>query len=153
MKFLVTKELSSNTLLRVQVLWLTAILALFLLADMIVHHYKIGLSPVLAYEHILGNEEAFVEPIIFSVLLENIHIDLFVSMITLMLLVVIFIRVTQVQKTKMIHLAFISAILAPLSLLLSTFFYGEVFIDLWIGLFILWHLSAFYFVVVIFRKL
>lgn len=152
MKFLVSKELSGNRLLRLQVLWLTAILALFLAADIVLHQYKIGLTPALAYEHILGNEEAFVEPIIFSVLLENIHIDLFVSMITLMLLVVIFIRVAEEGKTKMIHLAFLSAILAPLSLLLA-YFYGEIFIDLWIGLFMLWHLCAFYFVLVIFRKL
>jgi len=152
MKFLVTKELAQNKLLRVQVLWLTALLALFLLTDMVLHHYKVGFDPAMALEHILGNEEAFVEPIIFSVLLENIHIDLFVSMITLMLLVVIFIRVTKSRDSKMIHLAFLSAILAPVSLLLG-YFYGAVFINLWIGLFVLWHLFALYFAVAIFRKL
>ena len=152
MKFLVTKELGQNKLLRVQVLWLTGILALFLLTDMVLHHYKVGLNPTLALEHILGNEEVFIEPIIFSVLLENIHIDFFVSMITLMLLVVIFIRVEEERKSKLIHLAFLSAILAPLSLLLG-YFYGVVFIYAWIGLFVLWLLCAFYFVLAMFRKL
>jgi len=152
MKFLVTKELGQNKLLRVQVLWLTALLALFLVSDMVLHHYQVGFVPSLAIEHILGNEEAFIEPIIFSVLLENIHIDLFVSMITLMLLVVIFIRVTNSRDSKVIHLAFLSAILAPLSLLLG-YFYGASFIYLWIGFFILWHVFALYFVVAIFRKL
>jgi len=152
MKFLVSKELGQNKLLRIQVLWLTGILALFLLTDMVLHHYKVGLNPTLALEHILGNEEVFIEPIIFSVLLENIHIDFFVSMITLMLLVVIFIRVEEDRKSKLIHVVFLSAILAPLSLLLG-YFYGVVFIYAWISLFVLWHLCAFYFVLAIFRKL
>ncbi len=152
MKFLVTKELEQNKLLRLQVLWLTAILTLFLVTDLVLHHYQVGFDPSAAIEHILGNEEAFIEPILLSVLLENIHIDLFISMITLMLLVVIFIRVVHDSKTKLIHLAFLSAILAPLSLLLG-YFYAEVFISLWIGFFILWHLCALYFAVTIFRKL
>lgn len=152
MKFLITKELSSNKLLRTQVLWLTAILVLFLISDIVLHHYKIGLTSSLAIENILGNEEAFMEPMLFSVLLENIHIDLFISMITLMLLVVIFIRVGHNRKTKMIHLAFLSAVLAPLSLLLG-YFYGVVFIYAWIGFFILWHITALYFAFIIFRKL
>lgn len=152
MKFLVTKELSENKLLRLQVLWLTGLLALFLISDIVLHHFKIGFSPAQALEAILGNEEAFVEPILLSVLLENVHVGLFFSMLTLILLVVIFIRVTDDSKTKMIHLAFLSAIFAPLSLLLG-YFYGEIFIELWIAFFMLWHLCAFYFIFIIFRKL
>ena len=73
-------------------------------------------------------------------------------MITLMLLVVIFLRLSEDAKSKSIHFAFISAILAPLSLLLA-YFYGAVFIYGWIGLFVLWHLFAFYFACTIVRKL
>ena len=152
MKFLVTKELESNKLLRLQVLSLTSILIIFLVTDVILHHYKMGLTPLLAVEYIVGNEEKFLEPILLSVLLESIHIDLFVSMITLMLLVVIFIRVEGNMQTKLMHLAFLSAIMAPLSLLLG-FFYAEIFITLWIGFFILWHLCALYFAVTILRRL
>ncbi len=152
MKFLVTKELEQNRLLTLQVLWLTAILTLFLFSDMVLHHYQVGLTPAQALETILGNEEAFVEPILLSALLERIHIDIFISMLTLMLLVVIYIRLSKDRKNKMIHLAFLSAILAPFSLLLG-YFYGEVFIFLWLGLFIVWHLCALYFSMNIFRKL
>lgn len=152
MKFLVTKELQQNRLLRLQVLWLTAILTLFLVTDVIMHQYQTGLTPTLATEHILGNEEAFIEPILLSVLLEDIHIDLFISMITLMLLVVIFIRVEHDAKTKLIHLAFLSAILAPICLLMG-YLYAEVCITLWIGFFLLWHLCGLYFAVTIFRRL
>jgi len=152
MKFLVTKELADNKLLRLQVLWLTGILVLFIFSDVVLHHYKIGLIPALALENILGNEDAFIEPMLFSILLENIHIDLFISMITLMLLVIIFIRVVHKRTTKWIHLAFLSAVFAPLCLLLG-YFYGALFIYLWIGFFILWHLISLYFAVSIFRKL
>jgi len=152
MKFLVTKELEQNRLLTLQILWLTAILTLFLFSDIVLHHYQVGLTPTQALESILGNEEAFLEPMILSALLERIHIDIFISMITLMLLVVIYIRVSKDSKNKMIHLAFLSAILAPVSLLIG-YFYGEIFIFLWLGLFVVWHLCALYFSVKIFRKL
>lgn len=152
MKFLVTKELEQNRLLTLQVLWLTSILTLFLVSDIVLHHYQIGLTPVLALETILGNEEAFLEPMLLSALLERIHIDIFISMITLMLLVVIYIRLSKERKNKMIHLAFLSAILAPVSLLLG-YFFGEIFIFLWLGLFVVWHLCALYFSLMIFRKL
>lgn len=152
MKFLVTKELEQNRLLTLQVLLMTAILTLFLFSDMVLHHFQIGLTPVQAVETLLGNEEAFIEPMLFSVLLERIHIDLFISMITLMLLVVIYIRISKDRKNKMIHVAFLSAILAPLSLLLA-YFYGETFVFLWLGMFIVWHICALYFSVIIFRKL
>jgi hypothetical protein len=152
MKFLVTKELEQNRLLTLQVLLLTAVLTLFLFSDMVLHHFQVGLTPVQAIETILGNEEAFIEPMLFSALLERIHIDIFISMITLMLLVVIYIRLGKSRKNRMIHLSFLSAILAPFSLLLG-YFYGEVFIYIWLGLFIVWHLCALYFSVFIFRKL
>ena len=152
MKFLVTKELEQNRLLTLQVLWLTAILTLFLFSDIVLHHYQVGLTPTLALETILGNEEAFLEPILLSALLERIHIDIFISMITLMLLVVIYIRLSKDRKNKMIHLAFLSAIFAPISLLFG-YFFGEIFIFMWLGLFVLWHVFALYFSVIIFRKL
>ena len=152
MKFLVTKELEQNRLLTLQVLWLTASLTLFLFSDMILHHYQVGLTPAQALETILGNEEAFLEPMLLTALLERIHIDIFISMIILMLLVVIYIRLGKDRKNKMIHLAFLSAILAPVSLLLG-YFYGEVFVFIWLGLFVLWHVCALYFSAIIFRKL
>lgn len=151
MKFLVTKELEQNSLLTLQVLLLTAILTLFVFSDMVLHHYQVGLTPAKAVETILGNEETFIEPILFSALLERIHIDIFISMITLMLLIVIYIRISKNRKNKMIHLTFLSAIFAPISLLLG-YFYGEIFIFIWLGLFVLWHICALYFSVYIFRK-
>lgn len=143
MKFLLTKELKDNQLLRFVVLFFLAIITLFLLSDILLHHYQIGLSFEKAKETLLGNEEAFIEPLLFDVLLEKIHIGIFTSMITLMLISIISIRVSHTQKSKVIHLAFISAILTPLSLLIA-YFYGGIFILVWIGLFLLWHFCAIY---------
>ena len=143
MKFLVVKELRHNPLLKSVVLLLVAFLGLFLVSDMILHHLQIGLSPSKATETLLGNEESFIEPILFDALLERIHVDIFTSMMTLVLLSIIYMRVLDKEKSKVIHLAFITAILSPIAIILA-YFYGTVFIVSWIGLFILWHLSGLY---------
>ena len=141
MKFLVKKELHSNPLLKLLIVFLVAVLSLFLLSDMLLHHYQIGLTPTLASETLLGNAEAFIEPLLFDVLLERVHIGIFTSMITLILLSIIYMRVQNIEKSKLIHIAFVSAILTPLGLILA-YFYGPLFIMAWIGLFLLWHIVA-----------
>jgi hypothetical protein len=142
-KFLVTQELKHNPLLKLVVLFLLGILAIFLLTDLVLYHLQIGLTLEQASQTLLGNEEVFIEPLLFDVLLERLHIGIFTSMITLILLSIIYMRVQNTQKSSVIHLVFITAILAPLSLLLA-YFYGTAFIVTWIGLFILWHLVALY---------
>lgn len=143
MKFLVVKELRHNPLLKSVVLLLVVFLGLFLVSDIVLYHLQIGLSPSKASETLLGNEEAFIEPLLFDVLLARVHVDIFLSMMTLVLLSIIYMRVLDQEKSKAIHLAFITAILAPITMVLA-YFYGGVFILLWIGLFILWHLSGLY---------
>lgn len=152
MKFLVTSELKNNPLLSLLILFLVGVLTLFLVTDLLLHHYQIGLTPTLASEVILGNEESFIEPILFDALLERVHIDIFTSMITLMLLVIIYIRLNPDTKNKIIHLSFITAILTPISLAVS-YLGGEIFIFAWIILFLSWHMCALYFSVNIFWEL
>lgn len=143
MQFLVTKELKRNRLLTLIVVVLMATFTIFLLLDMILYHYQIGLSLEKATETLLGNEEAFIEPLLFDIVLERVHVGIFTSMITLILLSIIYMRIHAIHTSKVIHLAFISAILAPIALLLA-YFYGTVFILAWIALFVVWHLCAFY---------
>lgn len=144
MKFLVTKELHHNRLLRLLVLLFVGVVALFLFLDMVLHHYQIGLTLTHASASLLGNEEAFVEPILFDTLLERVHSSIFTSMLTLTLLSIIYIRIGDIKKSRLIHIGFVSAIVTPLSLILA-YFYGMVFIVVWIALFLLWHLVALYF--------
>lgn len=143
MKFLLSKELWQNQLLKWLVVLLLVMLVLFLLSDMLLHHFQIGLDFPKAIETLLGNEEAFVDAILFDSLLERIHIDLFTSTITLMLLSVIYVRVATQDKIKalLIHLSFLTAILSHIALM-AGFYAGEGMIKLWVGLFIFWHMLA-----------
>ena len=143
MKFLVTKELWHNQLLKWLVVLLVVMLLLFLVSDVLLHHFQIGLEPSKAIETILGNEEEFTDPILFDALLERVHIDLFTSTITLMLLAVIYVRVTPQSSLKSlpIHLSFLTAILSHITLI-GGFYAGEVLIQLWVLLFVVWHILA-----------
>ena len=116
---------------------------LFLVSDMLLHHYQIGLEISKATETLLGNEEEFTDPILFDALLERVHIDIFTSTITLMLLSIVYVRITPQHKIKSlpIHLLFLTAIFSHMALM-GGFYGGEFFIMAWIGLFAIWHIIA-----------
>ncbi len=122
---------------------LVVMLMLFLVSDMFLHHYQIGLELSKATETLLGNEEEFTDPILFDALLERVHIDLFTSTITLMILTVIYVRIAPQSKIKSlpIHLLFLTAIFSHIALM-GGFYGGEIFIMAWIGLFLIWHTLA-----------
>lgn len=143
MKFLVTKELRGNVVLARVILILMGIFFFFLLSDIILYYYQIGLTVESISETLLGNEETFVEPLLFDVLLEKIHSGIFTSMIVLFLLSIIYMRIHTSQASYTIHLAFIAAILTPIVLLLA-YFYGSIFILSWIVLFLIWHSLGMY---------
>ena len=152
MKFLITKELNENRLLKLVVLFLVFILLLFISSDIALQQYQIGLTPKDILVLLKGDEEAFIEPILFDILLEKIHISIFTSMITLVLLVIIYMRVNNKYNNLLIHILFLSAILTPIMLIL-TYFYGTVFSILWLISFLLWHLLGIYFSLNIIWKL
>ena len=136
-----SNELKKNPLLVKLILFLTFTLLLYLGADLLLHHHQIGLTLNTATNNILGNEDEFLEPILFDTLLERTHFNILSSMMTLMTLSVILIRLKPKNKQTLIHLAFTTAILSHVSLLLTLSY--SLFITLWLGLFMLWHLFAF----------
>ena len=139
MKFLVSKELQKNPLLKKLVIFVAFILALFLVSDILLHHFQIGLFFDKAIETILGNEEAFIDPLPFDSLLERVHINILTSLLTLMIIASVCISLGS--KGILIHLAFISAILSHIALL-SALSVGKIAIMIWITLFLLWHILA-----------
>ena len=147
MRFLVTKELQDNTPLKQLVGILVGVLILFLLLDVILHHYQIGFTLTQAKETILGNMEVFIEPMLFDMLLERIHIDTLTALITLMLLALIYIRVSSTPNRWLLHIGFTSAVVTQLTLL-GSFWLGEMAIILWIVCFMLWHFIAILFAIV-----
>ncbi len=143
MQFLDKHEgLKKTPLLRQLILFLVISLLLYLGLDILLHHEQIGLNLTQVTNTILGNEEEFLDPILFDSLLERSHFNILSSMITLMLLAVILIHLQPKQKSFILHFSFATAILSHVVLLLTLT--SHLFIGLWIGLFILWHLLAFF---------
>lgn len=142
MKFLKkNKEFDKNPLLKKLILFLVFTLLLFLGLDVLLHHHQIGLTLETATDTILGNEEEFLDPILFDSLLERVHADILSAMIVLMLLATILIRLSSQSKQRLVHLSFLTAIFTQVALLLAPSL--PLFIVLWITLFLLWHFIAF----------
>ena len=143
MKFLVSKNSAPAPLLRQLMIAVTAALLLYLLLDVVLHGYLIGLSPQAAAQTLFGNEEAFVEPILFESLLLQVHIDLFMALVSLLILVAIYLRMMQKEKvrTGVLHSLFLAALGAPL-LLVVAYFGGSFWLYGWVGAFFIWHLLA-----------
>lgn len=135
-----SKELNKNPLLKYLILFLVLTLLIYLGLDILLHQQQIGLTLTTAHNTILGNEEEFLDPILFDTLLERTHFNIFSSMLTLMLLALILIRLNPKPKQQqiIIHVAFITSILSHVTLLLT--YVHAFFIMLWIGLFLVWHL-------------
>ena len=129
-----------NPLLKKLILFLVLSLLLFLGLDVLLHHHQIGLTFTTARDTILGNEDEFLDPILFDTLLERVHADVLSAMISLMLLSTLLIRLKSRSQQRLVHLAFITAIFTQVSLLLAPSI--NIFIAVWILLFIVWHLFA-----------
>lgn len=147
------KELNKNPLLKKLIIFLVVTLILYLGLDVMLHHEQIGLTLSTATHTILGNEAEFLDPILFDTLLERTHANLLSSMIVLMLLTTIYIRLTKCTQKRQptVHLAFLTAILSQITLLMTQTY--PLFIAPWIVLFLLWHLFALYLGVMIIWKL
>ena len=143
MKFLATKELKNNKFLSSLLYGLLLFIILFLVLDLVLHHLQIGLAFSKAISTILGDEESFIEPILIESLLLTIHMDLFFSMLLLLILTSICIRVSEDKQLPrfIFHGLFLTALLAPIFLIVG-YFIGEFAVMAWVVLFITWHLMA-----------
>ncbi len=141
MKFLISKNLRNNPFLKSLILGLLVFIIIFLLLDITLYHVQIGLSFDKAIASILGDEEEFIEPILFDTLLIMIHSNLFFSMLLLLILSAIWVRLWELKSKLLLHLLFILAIITPLFLLLG-YFYGSFVVKIWVILFLLWHFLA-----------
>ncbi len=143
MKFLVSKDAVPTPLLRQLMTAVTVAMLLYLVLDVVLHGYLIGLSPQVAAQTLYGNEKAFVEPILFESLLLQVHIDLFMALVSLLIVVSIYLRMKYKEKVRkgLLHALFLAALAAPL-LLIAAYFGGSFWLYGWVGAFYLWHLLA-----------
>ena len=127
---------------------------IYLVLDVILHSYVIGMDLISINNTLFGNVETFEEPILIDSLLLQVHIDLFMTLFALLILSSIYIRLykkTSLMKVT-VHTLFIFGITAPIFLLLA-YFWSETFVYLWLVSFALWHMMAFVLSLMIFRRL
>lgn len=140
MKFLVTKDLAHSTLLGNLMAGVVSALFFYLVLDIVLHAYVIGLNVTTLSTTLYGATEEFIEPILIDTLLLQVHIDLFMSLFTIMIVASIYIRLhsTKVMTKWLVHLLFILGLLSPL-LLMVAYFTTVGFIYAWLVSFMLGH--------------
>ena len=154
MKFLVTKELAYSKLLAYLMGSVVIAILMYVVLDIVMHSYVIGLDSTSIKSTLLGNVETFEEPILIDSLLLQVHIDLFMTLFALLILSSIYIRLyskTPFVKT-IIHSLFLLGIFTPIFLLLA-YFWFDIFVYLWLLSFLLWHIMAFIISLMIFKRL
>ena len=141
MKFLVTKDLAHSTLLGNLMAGVSIALFFYLGLDVVLHAYVIGSDLTAITNTLYGNVEEFIEPILIDTLLLQVHIDLFMSLFSIMIIASIYIRIYSDKKvTKwLVHILFILGLLAPVFLLVA-YFTSIGFVYVWLASFILGHL-------------
>jgi hypothetical protein len=154
MKFLVTKDLEHSTLLSYLMGSVVGMILLYLVFDVVLHTYIIGLDIHTISVTLFGDVENFIEPILIDSLLLQVHIDLFMTLFAVMILASIYIRLysTKLMTKWIVHLIFFLGVLAPVTLLLA-YFVSEAFTLIWLVSFLLWHLLGSIIAVMILKKL
>lgn len=154
MKFVISKDLEHSQLLNTLMIGVSAALFFFLLFDLILHGFTIGSDITAIKDTLYGNEEEFIEPILIDTLLLQVHIDLFMTLFTLMILSTIYIRLFSEERvTKwMIHLLFIFGLSSPL-MLLGAYMGSHVLVYVWVLTLLAGHLLAIFFAVRVIEKL
>ena len=126
---------------------LLGFILLYLISDVFVKNFTIGLLPIDVSQTLFGNEEEFLEPFTMGSFLELLHIEIFFMMMLLLTLSAVYIRLRRKQTRSSIslHLLMGGAILSIVSLFLS-YFVSEIFIYVYVVSFFLWRICAAYMV-------
>ncbi len=143
MKFTLVKDLRSDPLMRPVLIGVLLFLLLFFISDLFVMQDQIGLHVSKASQTLYGDEAQYLDPIAPLVLLELIHANLFMSMLSLLTLSAVFIRLeTREKRARLgVHLLMLSALLAP-ALLYGASFGIPLLMAVWLLFYWLNHLIA-----------
>jgi len=154
MKFLVTKDLAHSTLLTYLMGSVVFMILLYLGFDTVLHAYVIGLDMQSVSVTLFGDAENFVEPILIDSLLLQVHIDLFMTLFSILILSSIYIRLysDKVMTKWVVHLLFSLGIVAPVVLLLA-YFVSALLTAIWLISFVLWHILGCIVAMMILKKL
>ena len=135
MKFLISKKLSKKSSIFPPLVGLLLFFLIGIGYNFAYIHSKISLVPQAALENILGNEEAFIEPILPEELLTIVHVELLFFMFVLPLLFFVYYRLYQNSRvTKELIFTFTLVQCAMISLTFSPVV-GTLFVYLFLGSF------------------
>jgi hypothetical protein len=149
-KFTLNNDLRNNPLMRRLIGGLVFFLLLFLTLDLVYKAYHIGFAPSEVSTYLFGNEEAFVDPVDFTALLESVHADIFFIMMVLLSLGAVYGRLFGSRRYAplLIHITMCAALIAIIAPLAA---YGIAsheraialfVVPFWIAALYIWHLGA-----------
>ena len=154
MKFLISKDIEHSRLLTNLMVGVSIALLFYLVLDILLHVYLLGADITSIVNTLYGNVEEFVEPILIDTLLLQVHIDLFMSLFTIMIISTMYIRFYHMQKyTKwLVHSVFILGFISPVFLVIA--YYTSVgFVYVWLFSFLLGHFLAMLLALLVIKRL
>jgi len=145
MKFLVSKSIHSNPNFTLLLGFYSLMMFLYFIGDLFYLQYFFGSSATEILSTLKGNPDEFIEPLDLLSLLEHMHISLFLSILALFTTMAIILRIklTDVHKGGIIITSMLSLLISFLSLALTYFVHG-MFVYVFVGATLLWHLSGLY---------
>ena len=142
MRFFISSNIKSNTPLHVTVVFFLLSALLFWFLSWLFYHYKFGLTYDAMFVYFFTDKE-FPEKLPLSQLLEDIHIQLFIQITYLLVVVSIFLHKHTAERlrTALVIVAFLSA-LGDILLSLGVYFLSPLLIYPKILFFVLFQLSV-----------
>ena len=143
MQFTLIKNIRKNSSFRWMLVGLLSAEILFLPLHLLLNGLKIGWYPAQIIDTIVGNEEAFIDPLPFEELLLQAHTNLFYSVILLTLVLAIYIRTlaSPAKVLPIMAILYASALFAQVALILVPWF-GYVAAICWLISMWSWHLLS-----------
>ncbi|MCV6608062.1 MAG: hypothetical protein OIF32_07620 [Campylobacterales bacterium] len=131
MKFTVTKDLTSRGYLSNILILILISLGLFIVSYSYFQIHSVGFFPSEIKNNILGNEELFIEPKSFMLILEEIHMGIFGYIVTAVIVLMVFVQIKRLEKffysvsLTVMGLILLDSISQPLILVWEPFIYGK----------------------------
>jgi len=151
-KFTVIKNLQKDSAMSLILKGFLLFILLYIFSDIFVMKSNFGISTQTVTTTLLGDEDAYIDPMNEASFLEFWHAQIFFVMMILLTLSSIFIRVAKRSRAILTNILMISAILSLISLPLA-FYFSSFFINIYLFGYFAWHLVAIYMIFYSFWKL
>jgi len=154
MKFLVSKNFHSNATFKLLIAFYTVLLFFYFLGDLFYLGHFFGSDTLSVLSTLKGNEEEYIEPLDFIVLLEHMHISLFLGIISLFTTMAIVLRLSLRNTHKHILIIMsMSSLLLSFLALFAVYFVSDIFVYGFFYGTIAWHALGMYALLLIFKEL